>query len=58
MDMKHLKIINKIKMTLKKDIQRVGTDLLIIRPECKYIDLNYMTYLDNNGLLTKYLKEL
>jgi len=56
--MKHLKIINKIKMTLKKDIQRVGTDLLIIRPECKYIDLNYMTYLDNNGLLTKYLKEL
>ena len=56
--MKHLKIINKIKMTLKKDIQQVGTDLLIIRPECKYNDLNHMTYLEEHGLIKKYLKEL
>lgn len=56
--MTHLKIINKIKMTLKKDIQQVGTDLLIIRPDNKYIDLNYMTYLENHGLLTNYLKTL
>lgn len=56
--MKHLKIINKIKMNVKKDIQKVGTDLLIIRPDNKYIDLNYMTYLENHGLLTNYLKTL
>lgn len=56
--MKHFRIINKIKMNLKKDIQKVGTDLLIVRPECKYIDLNHMTYLERNGLLEQHLKEL
>jgi len=56
--MKHFRIINKIKMNLKKDIQKVGTDLLIVRPGCRYIDLNHMTYLERNGLLEQHLKEL
>ena len=56
--MKHFRIINKIKLNVKKDIQKVGTDLLIVRPECKYIDLNYMTYLEKNGLLEQHLTEL
>jgi catalase-peroxidase len=43
---------------LKKDIQKVGTDLLIVRPGCKYIDLNHMTYLERNGLLEQHLKTL
>lgn len=45
-------------MNVKKDIQKVGTDLLIIRPDNKYIDLNYMTYLEVNGILEQYLNEL
>ena len=56
--MKHFRVINKIKLNVKKDIQKVGTDLLILRPECKYIDLNYMTYLEKNGLLEQHLTEL
>jgi delta-aminolevulinic acid dehydratase/porphobilinogen synthase len=58
MDMKHFRIINKIKLNVKKDIQKVGTDLLIVRPECIYLDLNLMAYYETHNCLEQYLNEL
>ncbi len=56
---KHFRIISKIKLNLKdKNIQNVGTDLLIVRPDTTYLDLNMMTYFEKNNCLEKYLTEL
>jgi len=54
---KHQRIISKIKLILGDNIQEVGSDLVIKRPNVAYLDLNVCTYMEQNHQLEKYLQK-